>query len=96
MKKEILKDNVVDALTLFVGVGGTGSKIVTRVAELCSPGEVENINFVCLDTNVNDLTLYIMMIMIGVLNLENTKNSNIKEEGIFVLLVITKVNIITS
>ena len=56
MKKEILKDNVVDALTLFVGVGGTGSKIVTRVAELCSPGEVENINFVCLDTNVNDLT----------------------------------------
>ena len=56
MAKEIIKDNVVEAPTLFVGVGGTGSGIVKRVAEMCKPGEVENINFVCLDTNVNDLS----------------------------------------
>ena len=56
MAKEIIKDNVVEAPTLFVGVGGTGSGIVRRVAEMCKPGEVENINFVCLDTNVNDLS----------------------------------------
>ncbi len=56
MAKEIIKDNVVEAPTLFVGVGGTGSAIVKMVAEKCTPGEVENINFVCLDTNVNDLS----------------------------------------
>ncbi len=56
MKNENLKDNIVDAPTLFVGVGGTGCRIVKRVAELCQPGEVENISFVCLDTNVNDLS----------------------------------------
>ena len=56
MTKEIIKDNVVDAPTLFLGVGGTGSKIVRYVAEMCKPGEVENVNFVCMDTNVNDLT----------------------------------------
>ncbi|MCQ2540353.1 MAG: tubulin-like doman-containing protein, partial [Acetatifactor sp.] len=56
MSKELIKENVVEAPTLFVGVGGTGSGIVTKVAEMCRPGEVENINFVCLDTNVNDLS----------------------------------------
>ncbi len=56
MSKEMLKENIVDAPTLFVGVGGTGSDIVRMVAEMCKPGEVENISFVCLDTNVNDLT----------------------------------------
>ena len=56
MAKELIKDNVVDAPTLFVGVGGTGSGIVQAVAEMCKPGELENINFVCLDTNVNDLS----------------------------------------
>ncbi len=55
MSKEIIKENIVDAPTLFVGVGGTGCKIVKQVAELCRPKERENINFVCLDTNVNDL-----------------------------------------
>lgn len=55
-KKELIKENIVEAPTLFVGVGGTGSGIVTKVAEMCRPGEVENIKFVCLDTNVNDLT----------------------------------------
>ena len=56
MSKEIIKENVVAAPTLFIGVGGTGCNIVKRVAEMCRPGEVANINFVCLDTNVNDLS----------------------------------------
>lgn len=54
-KKENLKANEVVAPTLFVGVGGTGCKIVRKVADLCAPAERENINFLCLDTNVNDL-----------------------------------------
>ena len=54
--KEILKTNEVSAPTLFVGVGGTGCKIVKKVADLCAPEEKENINFLCLDTNVNDLS----------------------------------------
>ncbi len=54
-KKEKLKPNEVAAPTLFVGVGGTGCKIVKKVADLCAPEEKENINFLCLDTNVNDL-----------------------------------------
>ena len=59
MKKnaEKLKPNEVAAPTLFVGVGGTGCKIVKRVADLCAPEEKENINFLCLDTNVNDLSV---------------------------------------
>jgi len=52
---EKLKDNIVNAATLFVGIGGTGSRIVCKVANKCQPGELENMNFVCLDTNVNDL-----------------------------------------
>ena len=55
MAKELIKENVIEAPTLFVGVGGTGCRIVKRVAEMCRPGETENINFVCFDTNVNDL-----------------------------------------
>ena len=55
-KKENLKTNEVPSPTLFVGVGGTGCKIVKKVAELCAPEEKENINFLCLDTNVNDLS----------------------------------------
>ena len=55
-KKEQLKANEVAAPTLFVGVGGTGCKIVKKVAELCRPEEKDNINFLCLDTNVNDLS----------------------------------------
>ncbi|MBR3297630.1 MAG: hypothetical protein IKI64_00340 [Clostridia bacterium] len=51
-----IKANEVDTLTLFVGVGGTGSKIVKKVAEMCRPGETNNVNFVCLDTNANDLS----------------------------------------
>ena len=56
MAKEILKPNEVKAPTLFVGVGGTGSKVVKMVAEMCHPAEKENVNFACLDTNVNDLS----------------------------------------
>ena len=56
MTKENLKNNVVEAPTLFVGVGGTGSRIVKGVAEMCRKGESENVNFLCLDTNVNDLS----------------------------------------
>ena len=55
IKTEKLKPNEVAAPTLFVGVGGTGCKIVKKVADLCAPEEKENINFLCLDTNVNDL-----------------------------------------
>lgn len=55
-KTEKLKPNEVAAPTLFVGVGGTGCKIVKKVADLCAPEEKENINFLCLDTNVNDLS----------------------------------------
>ena len=44
-KKENLKPNEVAAPTLFVGVGGTGCKIVKKVADLCAPEEKENINF---------------------------------------------------
>ncbi len=55
-KTEKLKPNEVVAPTLFVGVGGTGCKIVKKVADLCAPEEKENINFLCLDTNVNDLS----------------------------------------
>jgi len=55
MAKENLKPNEVKAPTLFVGVGGTGSKVVKRIAEMCRPEEKENVNFACLDTNVNDL-----------------------------------------
>lgn len=53
---EKLKTNEVVAPTLFVGVGGTGCKIVKKVADLCAPAEKENINFLCMDTNVNDLS----------------------------------------
>ncbi len=56
VKKENLKANEVAAPTLFVGVGGTGCKIVKKVADLCAPEEKDNINFLCLDTNVNDLS----------------------------------------
>ncbi len=55
MAKEILKPNEVKAPTLFIGVGGTGSKVVKMVAEMCHPQEKENVNFACLDTNANDL-----------------------------------------
>ena len=54
MAKEKLNPNKVPA-TLFVGVGGIGSDIVKRVAKRCHPGELRNLRFVAMDTNVNDL-----------------------------------------
>ncbi len=54
MKKEILQPNHVDA-TLFIGVGGIGSDIVKRVADLCIDDDTSAVRFVTLDTDVNDL-----------------------------------------
>ena len=54
VKKERVQCNVTKE-TLFVGVGGIGSDIVTRVAERCRGSEVDNIKFVAMDTNANDL-----------------------------------------
>lgn len=54
IKSEKLGINSTPA-TLFVGVGGIGSDIVTRVAEMCAPGEDANLRFVAMDTNANDL-----------------------------------------
>lgn len=53
-KKEKLSCNVTKE-TLFIGVGGIGSKIVRRVAESCKGTETDKINFVVMDTNANDL-----------------------------------------
>ena len=52
--KETLKPNEV-AATLFVGVGGIGSKIIKRVAELAAGDNTEAVRFVTMDTDVNDL-----------------------------------------
>lgn len=54
VKKEMVQCNVTKE-TLFVGVGGIGSDIVTRVAERCKGTETDNIKFVAMDTNANDL-----------------------------------------
>lgn len=42
-------------LTLFVGLGGIGSRIIQGVAKKCSKPERKRVNFVVLDTNANDL-----------------------------------------
>lgn len=54
-RKEILQPNEVNS-TLFVGVGGIGSRIIKRVADSCINDKVDNIRFVTLDTDVNELT----------------------------------------
>ncbi|MBR5774144.1 MAG: hypothetical protein IKY44_04750 [Clostridia bacterium] len=54
IKREKLKCNETKE-TLFVGLGGIGSDIVSRVASKCRGTEAENIKFVVLDTNANDL-----------------------------------------
>lgn len=54
IKHEMVKGNVTPA-TIFIGCGGIGSDIVSRVARKCKPEEKENIRFVILDTNANDL-----------------------------------------
>lgn len=53
--KEDLKPNEVNASYLFLGIGGAGCDIIKRVAKRCHPSERENISFLCMDTDVNDL-----------------------------------------
>ncbi|MBQ7969334.1 MAG: hypothetical protein IJ292_05890 [Clostridia bacterium] len=53
--KEDLKPNEVNAAYLFLGIGGAGCDIVKRIAKRCHPAERENISFLCMDTDVNDL-----------------------------------------
>lgn len=45
------------APTLIIGLGGIGSKITASVALKCSDEERENIRFVAMDTDANDLKL---------------------------------------
>ena len=54
-KKELLKPNKVNA-TLFIGVGGIGSRIIKGVAERCVNDDKSNLRFVSMDTDVNDLS----------------------------------------
>lgn len=54
MKKEKLQPNVLEA-TLFVGLGGCGSRIIRGVRERCINDDLENVRFVTMDTDVNDL-----------------------------------------
>lgn len=44
-----------NAPTLLVGLGGTGSEIVQKVFERATPAQRENISFVVFDTDVNEL-----------------------------------------
>lgn len=44
-----------NAPTLLVGLGGTGSEIVQKVFEMATPRQRENIGFVIFDTDVNEL-----------------------------------------
>ena len=53
--QEKVKSNQTPA-TIFIGCGGIGSEIVSRVARKCHVEEKENIRFVILDTNANDLS----------------------------------------
>lgn len=54
IKHEVIKSNQTPA-TIFIGCGGIGSDIVSRVAKRCRPEEKETLRFVILDTNANDL-----------------------------------------
>jgi hypothetical protein len=51
---EKLRTNKTES-TLFVGVGGIGSDIVVRIAEKCKDNELDNLKFVCMDTDANSL-----------------------------------------
>lgn len=55
MSREKLKPNEVGA-TLFVGVGGIGSKIIKGVATRSINDKIDSVRFCVLDTDVNDLT----------------------------------------
>lgn len=53
--KEKLRPNTPEP-TLFVGLGGRGSDVINGIAELAKNDSLENVRFVILDTDVNDLT----------------------------------------
>lgn len=67
MGKEKLNYNR-NTATLFVGVGGIGSDIVTKVANLCHERELENLRFVAMDTDANWL--------------KGVRNSKVKVEAV--------------
>ena len=52
---EKIQPNKVNAPTLFVGVGGVGSRIVKGVAKLSVKDDTSNIRFIVMDTDANDL-----------------------------------------
>ncbi len=52
--KEKLAPNKVEP-TLFVGLGGIGSRIIKSVREKAMDDDLENVQFVTMDTDVNDL-----------------------------------------
>ncbi|MDR2360743.1 MAG: tubulin-like doman-containing protein [Oscillospiraceae bacterium] len=52
---ENLEKNKCPSRTLFIGVGGVGSKIIRLVADKCDNTDTTNIKFVVMDTDVNDL-----------------------------------------
>lgn len=54
-KKEKLQANQVNAPVIFIGEGGTGSKIIKGVADRCIHDDTSNVRFVILDTDANDL-----------------------------------------
>lgn len=56
MSKEKLQPNKVPP-TLFVGVGGIGSKIIAKVADLSRHDDMSRTRFVILDTDINDLRM---------------------------------------
>ncbi len=53
--KEKIQPNKVNAPTLFIGVGGIGSKIIKGVHDRSRNDDTSNIRFVVMDTDVNDL-----------------------------------------
>ena len=44
-----------NAPTLLVGLGGTGCKIISKVSQLATPEQRENIAFAAFDTDINEL-----------------------------------------
>ena len=50
-----MEELIMNAPTLLVGLGGTGSDIVQKVFERATPRQRENIGFVIFDTDVNEL-----------------------------------------
>lgn len=75
IKKEKIQCNVTKE-TLFVGVGGIGSDIVSRVAERCRGTETDNIKFVAMDTNANDLK-YVKNSETGIIPIQTSSTQSV-------------------